>query len=424
MTPLITHHPSLITHRWFADSFTTRGLMKIRVAVVFGGRSGEHEVSLASAASIMNNMDPSKYEVIPVGITREGRWLLGGDPMRLLTSGGGGRGTGDGEAGVEPAVVSPARQDEDSPSGSMPYRARHLGTDTALTSSVFPSPRPPVPLPFPPLRVDVVFPVLHGPYGEDGTIQGLLEIAGVPYVGAGVLASAAGMDKAIMKSLFIQAGLPVVRHLVVMRREWEANPERVMDSVEASIGYVCFVKPANLGSSVGISKAADRGSLARALAEAASYDRKLIVEEAVNAREIECSVLGNDGPIASVPGEIVPSREFYDYRAKYVEEGSRLIIPAELPEATADEVRQLSISAFKAIDCAGMARVDFFVEKGTGRVLVNEINTIPGFTKISMYPKLWEASGLSYPALIDRLIGLALERHAEKLRNKTTYEAE
>lgn len=371
--------------------------MKLRVAVIFGGRSGEHEVSLNSARSIMANMDSSRYEIVPVGITMEGRWLLGGDPMALLTGGGETGRRGDGEKGVEPAVVSTAADSE---------RA------VALSEKGY---RPDA------LAVDVAFPVLHGTYGEDGTIQGLLEMAGVPYVGAGVLASAAGMDKSAMKALFAQAGIPIVKHIVVLRKDWEVDPERVMNRIEEALGYPSFVKPANLGSSVGISKAKDRATLEAAMVEAAQYDRKIVIEQGVDAREVECSVLGNDDPVASVPGEVVPCNEFYDYRAKYIDEGSNLIIPAQLSEETTAEVRRLAVEAFKAVDCAGMGRVDFFVERGTNRVLVNEINTIPGFTKISMYPKLWEASGLTYPKLIDRLIELALERHAEKLRNKTTY---
>jgi len=366
--------------------------MKTRVAVVFGGRSGEHEVSLASATSIMDNMDQSKYEIIPIGITKEGLWLLDGEPMKALTS-------GRRDGGAAPAMVSAAPRAE--PQAPIAADSRSRGV---------------------PLAVDVVFPVLHGPYGEDGTIQGLLEMAGVPYVGAGVLASAAGMDKAVMKALFLQAGLPVVGHILVSRKEWEAAPDAALDRIEESVGYPCFVKPANLGSSVGISKAVDRTALAEALRTAARYDRKLIVEKGVDAREVECSVLGNDEPVASVPGEVVPCNAFYDYRAKYLDEGSQLLIPAPLPPETTEEVRWLAVEAFKAVDCAGMARVDFFVEHGTGRVLVNEINTIPGFTKISMYPKLWEASGLPYPRLIDRLIELALERHAEKMRNQISYD--
>ncbi len=366
--------------------------MKLRVAVIFGGRSGEHEVSLASATSIMQNLDPSRYEVIPIGITKEGRWLLDGEPMKALKA-------GYVEAGEEPALLSLAPNT----GKPVPAEATEQGRDARLA-------------------VDVVFPVLHGPYGEDGTVQGLLEMAGVPYVGGGVLASAAGMDKAVMKSLFLQRGLPIVKHLVLLRKEWEADPEGVMNRIEESLDYPCFVKPANLGSSVGISKATNRSRLAEALAIAARYDRKLIVEQGVDAREIECSVLGNDDPIASVPGEIVPCNDFYDYRAKYVDEGSELRIPAPVPAETAEEIRRLAVEAFKAIDCAGMARVDLFLEKGSGKVYLNEINTIPGFTRISMYPKLWEASGLPYPRLLDRLIELALERHAEKLQSETSYQ--
>lgn len=369
--------------------------MKTRVAVIFGGRSGEHEVSLASATSIMENLDRSKYEVIPVGITKQGRWLLDGEPMQALKA-------GYTQTGQEPALVSITPSTDQA---LAPMNGKHARGEATLVA-------------------DVVFPVLHGPYGEDGTVQGLLELAGVPYVGAGVLASAAGMDKGIMKALFQQRGLPVVRHLAFLRREWEADPEGIMDRIETALGYPCFCKPANLGSSVGISKASDRPSLAHALSVAARYDRKLIVEEGVDCREIECSVLGNDDPMASVPGEIIPCNEFYDYRAKYVDEGSRLLIPAPLPPETAQEVRRIAVEAFKAVDCAGMARVDLFLERGTEKVYLNEINTIPGFTKISMYPKLWEASGLSYPDLIDRLLQLALERHNEKLRNETSYQPE
>ncbi len=367
--------------------------MKLRVAVIFGGRSGEHEVSLASATSIMENLDRSKYEVIPIGITKEGRWLLDGEPMKELQA-------GYSKAGEEPALVSLS-----------PQTSRPMPADSDWPTHLHSQ-----------MAVDVVFPVLHGPFGEDGTVQGLLEMAGVPYVGAGVLASAAGMDKVIMKALFLQQGLPIVEQLVLRRREWEADPEGVMDRIEASIGYPCFTKPANLGSSVGISKATDRAGLAGALREAARYDRKLVVEQGIDAREIECSVLGNDDPVASVPGEIVPCHEFYDYRAKYVDEGSQLLIPAPVPPETAEEIRRIAVAAFKAVDCSGMARVDLFLEKGSGKVYLNEINTIPGFTKISMYPKLWEASGLPYSRLIDRLIELALERHGEKLRNQTSYQ--
>jgi D-alanine-D-alanine ligase len=368
--------------------------MKTRVAVLFGGRSGEHEVSLASAESIMRYIDRSRYEVVPVGITREGHWLLGGDSLQMLKSGYSG--------GETPALVTAAN-----------------GSSTAV------APQPgEEPLSDRKLSVDVVFPVLHGTFGEDGTVQGLLELAGVPYVGAGVLASSVGMDKAVMKALFEHAGLPVPRYLVFTRREWEEDPEGVASRSEEHLGYPCFVKPANSGSSVGITKAKDRDGLRRSLELAARYDRKLVVEQGIDAREVECSVLGNDEPVVSVAGEIVPHGEFYDYRAKYGAEETRLVIPAPIDDETAEEIRRIAIAAFRAIDCSGMARVDFFLERETGRVYLNEINTIPGFTNMSMYPKLWEASGLPYPDLIDRLIQLALERSVEMRRNETSYHPE
>jgi D-alanine-D-alanine ligase len=366
--------------------------MKTRVAVLFGGRSGEHEVSLASATSIMENLDPSRYEVIPVGITKDGRWLLKGDPLKALKA-------GQIPTGTESSLVSFATPSE------------HAIMEGGLRSEGGSGQ----------LAVDVVFPVMHGPFGEDGTVQGLLEMAGVPYVGAGVLASSAGMDKIAMKSLFAQQGLPMGEYLPVARRDWERDPEGTLDEIERRLGYPCFAKPANLGSSVGISKADDRAELRTAMTLAARFDRRLLVEKGIDCREIECGVLGNDDPIASVPGEIVPCNEFYDYRAKYVDDRSEPHIPAPIPAEAAEEVRRIAVEAFKAIDCAGMARVDFFLERGTNRVLLNEINTIPGFTKISMYPKLWEASGLPYPRLIDRLVELAIERHAEKTRNQTSY---
>lgn len=271
-------------------------------------------------------------------------------------------------------------------------------------------------------QVDVVFPVLHGPYGEDGTIQGLLELADIPYVGAGVLGSALGMDKALMKTVFKAKGLPVVDHLVIKRRDWETNSREVIQRIEKALGYPCFVKPANLGSSVGVSKVHGPAELPAALNLAARYDRKMLAERAVDAREIECSVLGNDDPIASVPGEIIPCNEFYDYEAKYIAGESELIIPADLPPAVTQQVRHLAIEAFLALDCAGMARVDFLLDKKTDQIYISELNTIPGFTPISMYPKLWEASGIPYPELIDRLIELALERYEDKSRSETSYD--
>lgn len=369
-----------------------KNVRKIRVAILFGGKSGEHEVSLASARSVMHALDPSKYEILPIGIDREGRWILSGDPMALLRQG-------------EPMERSALSSDAES--ALVAYEGRELVP--GATSTRFP-------------EVDVVFPVLHGTYGEDGTIQGLLELADLPYVGAGVLGSAVGMDKAIQKAVLQAHGLPVVDYLVILRKEWRESPQKVITQVEARFDYPIFLKPANAGSSVGVSKAHNREELIRGLDLAARFDRKLLAERAIDAREIECSVLGNDDPIASIPGEIIPCNEFYDYRAKYIDENSQLLIPAPLSEEQTNQVRDLAIRAFRAIDCAGMARVDFFVERGTGHIFINELNTIPGFTKISMYPKLWEASGIPYPELLDRLIALALERYEEKRASQTRYE--
>ena len=342
-------------------------MSKTRVAVLFGGRSGEHEVSIRSAASVIEALDKEKYEVIPLAITPEGRWLPPAESVRLLPA-----------------------DSQDS-----------LSTETSVALSKEPGATS---------GVEVVFPVLHGTFGEDGTVQGLLELADVAYVGAGVLASAAGMDKDVMKRLFRERGLPCVEYAAVLRgRRHEAIGE-----LEQRFGYPMFVKPANLGSSVGISKAKDREGLRQALDLAAEYDRKLVVEPAIEGPELECSVLGNDEPEASVPGEIKPGAEFYSYEAKYLDETSELIIPAALTDKQTREVQRLAVAAFEAIEGSGLARVDFFVEESTGRVLLNEINTMPGFTSISMYPKLWEASGLSYADLIDRLIELAKQRHAEK----------
>lgn len=368
------------------------GKRKIRVAVIFGGRSGEHEVSLVSAQGIMKAIDKEKYEVLPIGITKDGRWIASGDPMKALQSGV--------NAGSEPVVLL----GDPSQRGLM----RLKESDKGLTPPRL-------------VEIDVVFPVLHGPYGEDGTVQGLLELAGIPYVGAGVTGSALGMDKLIFKDLMRAHGLPVVPYLSIKRREWERSQEAVIGRIEAMLSYPMFVKPANLGSSVGITKVHERAELPHALDEAACYDRKLLVEQGINAREIEVSVLGNDDPIVSVPGEIIPCREFYDYRAKYIDEGSKLLIPAPIPEETALRARELAIKAYLAIDCAGMARVDFLLDRDDGTLYLSEVNTIPGFTPISMYPKLWEASGISYPELIDRLIELALERYEDKSRSRTSY---
>jgi D-alanine-D-alanine ligase len=369
---------------------------RLKIGLIFGGRSGEHEISLLSAQGVMGAIDREKYEVVPIGITKEGRWLAAGDPMKALISG-------------EAAESNPAALlAEPSQRGLMRLETREQ--ERALKAIQV-------------SQIDVAFPILHGPYGEDGTVQGLLELAGIPYVGAGVLASAVGMDKVAFKDIARAHGLPVPAYLALKRKEWEQDPAGALARAEAEIGYPCFVKPANLGSSVGISKARNRAELHQALAEAARYDRKLLVEAAIDAREIEVSVLGNDEPIASVPGEIVPGREFYDYAAKYLDAGSELLIPAPIPPETAERVRELAVKAFVAIDCAGMARADFLLDRQTNEVYLNEVNTLPGFTPISMYPKLWEASGISYTELIDRLVQLALERHADKSRSATSYQA-
>lgn len=345
------------------------------VAVIFGGVSGEHEISLVSAKSVWDALDRAKYATVPLAITKEGLWLPPDVSLRGLE-----KGTLDGLSTER--LVTP-----------MMGRRCLLVVDEA---------GPPTELP-----VDVAFPVLHGPGGEDGTIQGLLELAGIPYVGAGVAGSSVGMDKALMKALFIQSGLPVCGHQAVLRHDWEDNRSKTQERVLAQVGLPCFVKPANLGSSVGISKVKTANDFGEALEIGFGYDRKVVVEEAVEGREVECSVLGNDRPEASLPGEIVPCEEFYSYSAKY-EKPSELRIPARLPAAAVRRIQELAIRAFQSIDCRGMARVDFFL-RTDGEILVNEINTIPGFTAISMYPKLWEASGLPYPQLLDRLIELALE---------------
>ncbi len=368
---------------------------KRRIGLVFGGRSGEHEVSLASATSVMANVDSDKYEVVPIGITKEGAWLLGIEPARLIAA--------------EQSVSEGGGVEE----------------TTAVTLTSDPRLRRLIPLEgSQPLEengaLDIIFPVLHGTYGEDGTLQGLLEMANVPYVGCGVLGAALGMDKEKMKMVFQSVGLPSVDYLVYRRNEWERSPERIMDAIEQRLGYPCFVKPVNLGSSVGISKAHERGELEDAIHVAAQYDRKVIIERGINCRELECSVLGNDEPIASVVGEVVASNEFYDYNAKYLDNKSQVIIPADISQASAEEVRRQAITAFLALDLSGLARVDFFLEKEIGRIYINEVNTMPGFTQISMYPKLWEASGLSYAQLLDRLIELAIERHEDKQRNRTS----
>ncbi len=401
-------------------------MKKLRVGILFGGRSGEHEVSLLSAASVFKAIDQNKYEVVPIGITKEGRWLTASDAERLLA--------GKAGEGARPTQASPiqaqlrAGDPEATPAAAVlhngeavvvPPEPHRSGTGLTPFQSDAPTRRAADRA----INVDIIFPVLHGTFGEDGTIQGLLELADIPYVGAGVLGSAAGMDKDIMKSLFRAAGLPIVKHVTVLRGNWESQPKKIQKLVESTLKYPVFVKPANLGSSVGISKARDRKELGPAIDEAAKFDRKIVIEEGVGgkknkAREIECSVLGNDKPLASVPGEIVPGAEFYDYTAKYLDEGSQLIIPAKLTKAETKRIQELAIGGFRAVDCSGLARVDFLMDPKSRKIYLNEINTMPGFTSISMYPKLWAASGVGYPELIGRLIQLGMERHAEKKRNQ------
>ncbi|MBM2826294.1 MAG: D-alanine/D-alanine ligase [Dehalococcoidia bacterium] len=355
----------------------------LAVGVIFGGRSGEHEVSILSARSVIGALDRERYQVVPIGITKEGHWLSPERSQEMLN---------------QDIESSPSAKVAPTP----PYGDGSLWDGV---SQLF--------------GLDVVFPALHGPYGEDGTIQGLLETVGAPYVGAGVAASAIGMDKALMKAVFVKEGLPVVPYVVIRRSEWEERPLDTIKGIEAEVLYPCFVKPASLGSSVGVSKVGSREDMGAALDEASRWDRKLLVEKAVTAREIECGLLGNEYPQASVVGEIIPAREFYDYYAKYHDNRTQLLIPASLPTEVAQRAQELALRAYKAIDCSGMARVDMFLDKNDGQVYVSEINTIPGFTSVSMYPKLWGASGVSYPALLDRLIDLALERHREWKRALT-----
>src|SRR5690349_10374668 len=355
---------------------------RLRVGVLFGGRSGEHEVSLASAASVIRGLDPDKYEAVPIGISKEGHWLIGGAAQKML-----------------PEVLKAGQRVV---MAADPTDAALIPLDRSGGGQ----------------RLDVVFPVMHGTFGEDGTIQGLLDLAGLPFVGAGVLGSAIGMDKDVSKRLLQAAKIPVVPWITVYRADWEREPEKIRQAVEKKFKYPVFVKPATLGSSVGMTKVHSREELQPAITLAAEFAMKILVERAVTAREIEVSVLGNHDPQASVPGEIVPHHEFYDYAAKYLEEGTQLLIPAELKPMQVKKFQHLAVEAFRALELSGMARVDFFLEKGSGKIYLNEVNTIPGFTSISMYPKLWEASGLSFSKLIDKLIELALEQHAEKARTK------
>jgi len=360
---------------------------RLRVGVLFGGRSGEHEVSLISAASVIQALDPQKYEPVPIGITKDGQWLAGTAAHKML-----------------PEIL---RSGERVMLSADPNVAALVPVSNSRPDA---------------LRVDVVFPVLHGTYGEDGTVQGLLDLAGLPFVGSGVLGSAVGMDKDMQKRLFLQAKLPVGDFLAIPRAEWEKSRAKVLGTIRKKFRFPVFVKPATLGSSVGMTKAHDAKELAAAMDLAAEFAQKILVEKAIRGREIEVSVLGNEDPKASIPGEIVPHREFYDYAAKYLEEGTRLLIPAKLNRAQVKRFQEFAVRAFRSLECLGMARVDFFLENRTGKILLNEINTIPGFTSISMYPKLWEASGLSYRNLLDRLIELAMAQHREKQRTKYTIE--
>lgn len=361
---------------------------RLRVGVIFGGRSGEHEVSLASAASVIRALDPEKYEAVPIGITKEGRWLVGASAQKML---------GEVLKCGEPVYLPPDP------------------TSAALVPVASAAQRPNI-------SVDVIFPVLHGTFGEDGTVQGLLELAGIPYVGAGVLASSVGMDKDVQKRLFEYEGIPIVPFVAVHRSEWERDRTKVLRTIKKKFKFPLFVKPATLGSSVGMSRVKNMKELPAAIDLAAEFALKIMVERAVTAREIELSVLGNDDVRASVPGEILPHREFYDYTAKYLEEGTRLLIPAPLTKKQVRTFQDYAVRAFRAIEGTGLARCDFFLEKRTGKIFINELNTIPGFTSISMYPKMWEASGLPYPKLIDRLIELAFELHREKARTKYSIE--
>lgn len=362
---------------------------KIRLGLIFGGRSAEHEVSLMSARSVLKAINKDKYAVTLIGITKDGKWISGHDPMKALSA-------GDMSEMSEAALLGEPGKRELLALHEQPHtRALQLSSITEL---------------------DVIFPLLHGPYGEDGTVQGLLELADLPYVGAGVLGSALAMDKGLCKEILRAQGVPVVDGWLVRRAEVERDADAIARQAESQFAYPIFTKPANLGSSVGVVKAHTHEELVAGLRESARYDRRILIERGINAREIEVSVLGNDDPIASIAGEVVPSREFYDYEAKYIDNASGLLIPAPIPAETQALAQDYAVRAFKAVDAAGLARVDFLLDKDSGALFLNEINTLPGFTQISMYPKLWEASGLSYSALIDRLIELALERQAEKDR--------
>jgi len=378
---------------------------KLRVGIIYGGRSGEHEISVASAASIIRHLDPERYESVPILIERNGRWNITSEGPTVTSA-------AEVIQKAEPEKVQSSSQDRETHFVAYPSQETILSierlpvtNDQELTANAIVTGA----------NLDVIFPVLHGPYGEDGTVQGLLELANIPYIGAGVAGSAVGMDKAITKKLFEASNLPVVNYVFISRNEWKQAPDAVKTKVRKELQFPVFVKPANLGSSVGISKVQAIDKLAAAVSIASDFDRKIVIEEAVpEAREIECAVLGNEDPVASTPGEIIPSREFYDYEAKYLDTDSRLLIPAPLTKTQTETVQQLSIQAFRTLECAGMARVDFLLDGHRKKIFLNEVNTIPGFTTISMYPRLWEASGINYATLLDRLIHLALERHQEK----------
>ncbi len=368
---------------------------KIRVGLIFGGESGEHEVSLASAQSVARAINREKYDVALIGITKEGRWLAGENALKQLAASSPSPLLASDLNGVMRGIPEASTKD------LVPHASGESNTTSPLSS------------------IDVAFPLLHGPRGEDGTVQGLLELVDLPYVGAGVAASAVGMDKELMKAIFRANALPITDYMVILRRAWESKPEETINRIENAFGYPCFIKPANLGSSVGVTKAHNWDELAQGLATAAQFDRKMLAERVLDAREVECSVLGNDEPIASLPGEVIPKREFYDYTAKYDDTaGTEFIIPADLSPEMTGSIQELAVRAFRAIDCSGMARVDFFVERATNKIFLNELNTIPGFTAVSMYPKMWEKSGLAYSDLIDRLIQLALQRHSDKEKSR------
>ncbi len=378
--------------------------MKTRVGVIFGGRSGEHEISVRSAKTVIEQIDKNKYDVIPIAITNTGSWLNPLESVRLFP-------------GSTQKLFENVFPDYSGTSTALIGDTQHQG----LTTFGGDGPLHTTPL-------DVVFPVLHGTYGEDGTIQGLFEMADIPYVGCGVLGSACGMDKAVMKSLFVAAGLPICRHLTFFRSEWEASPDEIIERIERELGYPCFVKPANLGSSVGVSRGDDHRSLTTAIELAADYDRKIIVEESIEMREIECAVLGNAAPKASLPGEYIihdKDRAFLDYTEKYTGTGNNeFVVPSPIPDALTESIRRMAVTAFEAVNGSGLARVDFFLRTTDNALLVNEINTMPGLTDASGFPKMWAGSGMPFSDVIDELIRLAFERHADKARNKTSFSNE